>query len=80
MRTLDELIGSDARGVNVMTCHALAMRILGISFAQPAANPSDETFIAILRDTTRLLRSDEATAFVTREQMLGRLNWILVDG
>ena len=33
----------------------------------------------ILRDATRLLSSDEATTFVTREQMLGRLNWILVD-
>ncbi len=78
-RRLDELIGKDARGVNVMTCHALAMRILGISFAQAAANPSDETFHAILRDAARLLKSDEANAFVTREQILGRLNWILVD-
>lgn len=78
-RRLDELIGSDARGVNVMTCHELAMRILGISFAEAAANPSDETFSKILRDATRLLCSDEAAAFVSREQMLGRLNWILVD-
>ena len=79
-RRLDELIGKDARGVNVMTCHALAMRILGISFAEAAANPSDETFSVILRDAARLLKkSDEANAFVTREQMLGRLNWILVD-
>ena len=78
-RRLDELIGGDACGVNVMTCHALAMRILGISFAQAATNPSDETFNNILRDATRLLGSGEATAFVTREQMLGRVNWILVD-
>ncbi len=66
-RRLDELIGKDARGVNVMTCHALAMRILGISFAQAAAHPSDDTFNAILRDPARLLKSDEANAFVTRE-------------
>ena len=78
-RRLDELIGCDARGVNVMTCHALAMRILGISFAEAAANPSDETFDNMLRAATRLLRGDGTTAFVTREQMLGRLNWILVD-
>ena len=78
-RRLDELIGSDARGVNVMTCHALAMRILGISFAETAANPGDETFDNILRAATRLLRSDQTTTFVTREQMLGRLHWILVD-
>ena len=78
-RRLDELIGSDARGVNVMTCHALAMRILGISFAEAAANPGAETFDKIMRDATRLLRSDGTTAFVTREQVIGRLNWILVD-
>ena len=78
-RRLDELIGKDGRGVYLMTCHALAMRILGISFTEAATNPSEETFDNILREATRLLQSDEATAFVTREQMLGRLNWILVD-
>ncbi len=78
-RRLHDLIGKDASGVYVMTCHALAMRILGISFADAAANPDQETFDAILRDAARLLRSDEANALVTREQMLGRLNWILVD-
>ncbi len=78
-RRLDELIGNDARGVNVMTCHALAMRILGISFAQAAKNPSEATFNTILRDAARLLHRDQANALVTREQILGRLNWILVD-
>ena len=78
-RRLHELIGSDARGVNVMTCHALAMRILGRSFAEAAANPDADAFDNMLRDATRLLRGGETTAFVTREQMLGHLNWILVD-
>ncbi len=78
-RRLGELIGSDARGVNVMTCHALAMRVLGISFAEAAANPTDEAFNNILREATHLLQSDAAAAYVTREQILGRLNWILVD-
>ena len=78
-RRLEELIGSDARGVYTMTCHALAMRILGISFEEAAANPSDEVFNDILREATRLLRSDESAAAVTREQMLGDLHWILVD-
>ena len=31
-RRLEELIGDDARGVTVMTCHALAMRLAGASF------------------------------------------------
>ena len=78
-RRLDELIGKDARGVNVMTCHALAMRILGISFAQTAADPNPETFYTILREAAQLLTGDDSNAFVTREQILGRLNWILVD-
>ena len=78
-RRLDGLIGSDARSINVVTCHALAMRIFGISLSETAANPSDETFSEILRDVIRLLRSDETTAFVSREQLLGRLNWILID-
>ena len=79
-RRLHDLIGDDARGVNVMTCHALAMRILGVSFADTAANPTDDTFEHILREATRALKSDaETTASVTGEQMIGRLTWILVD-
>ena len=78
-RRLEELIGSDARGVYTMTCHALAMRILGVTFEEAAANPGDEVFDAILRQATRQLRSDESAASVTREQMLGGLHWILVD-
>ncbi len=78
-RRLEELIGGDARGVYTMTCHALAMRILGVSFEEAAANPGDEVFNDILREATELLRSDESAASVTREQMLGRLHWILVD-
>ncbi len=79
-RRLDDLIGSDARGVNVMTCHALAMRVLGVSFADAAASPTDAAFEDILREATKVLRSDgEAATTVTREQMLGGIGWILVD-
>jgi len=35
-RRLDDLIGRDARGVTVLTCHALAMRLVGVSFAERA--------------------------------------------
>ena len=52
-RRLDALIGKDARRVNVMTCHALAMRVLGLSFADTAADPGDETFRDILRQATK---------------------------
>ena len=78
-RRLEELIGSEARGVYTMTCHALAMRILGVSFEEAAANPSDEVFNNILREATQLLRSEESAASITRVQMLGHLHWILVD-
>src|SRR5216684_637428 len=37
-RRLIELVGSDARGVTVLTYHGLAMRLLGYSFAGGAAN------------------------------------------
>ena len=79
-RRLNDLIGDDARRVNVMTCHALAMRILGISFADTAANPSDAAFREILQQATKALAGgDEAAVDVTREQLIGRLAWILVD-
>ena len=32
-RRLNELIGDDSRGVTVLTCHALAMRLVGASFS-----------------------------------------------
>ena len=79
-RRLNDLIGNDARRVNVMTCHALAMRILGVSFADTAANPSDATFRDILQQATQALKSDDESAMgVTREQMIGQFAWILVD-
>ena len=44
-RRLTRLIGGDARGVTVMTCHALAMRLVGASFAamktRTAVHPDD---------------------------------------
>ena len=78
-RRLRDLIGNDANGVYVMTCHALALRILGISFAQTAADPDDGTFRNILRDAAQLLSTEEGSAGVSREQLIGQLAWILVD-
>ena len=78
-RRLRELIGRDANGVYVMTCHALALRILGISFAETAADPDDRIFHDILKEAARLLGSEETSGGVTREQLIGRLTWILVD-
>ena len=38
-RRLAELVGDDSRGVLVLTCHALAMRLVGASFAERADRP-----------------------------------------
>ena len=43
-RRLANLIGNDARGVAVLTCHALAMRLAGASFTGRAGRPNDEMF------------------------------------
>ena len=79
-RRLHDLIGPDACSVNVMTCHALAMRVLGMSFADTATDPSDATFEDMLRGAALALRAEgEASTTVSRDQLIGRLAWILVD-
>ena len=81
-RRLAELIGDDAHGVMVFTCHALAMRLVGASFAGRANRMDDESFREILRDAVALLRgeglpSDEADEY--RGRLLAGFRWILVD-
>ena len=86
-RRLADLVGDDARGVIAMTCHALAMRLVGASFSSRAnegrANrPDDGDFQAILREATAMLRGqglppDEADEY--RARLLGGFRWILVD-
>ena len=81
-RRLSDLIGDDARGVIVLTCHALAMRLIGASFAGRARNLDDEDFREVMRQASTLLRGDglppdEADEF--RERLLRGFRWILVD-
>src|ERR1019366_3620771 len=40
-RRLADLIGADANGVMVLTCHALAMRLAGISFSARLSHDDD---------------------------------------
>ena len=78
---LVDLVGDDARGVTVLTCHALAMRLTGTSL--DARSGVDDTFFAqLMRRATELLEgkglgADEADA--QREQLLAGFRWILVD-
>ena len=81
-RRLRDLIGDDARGVLVLTCHALAMRLVGASFSGRANRVDDIDFKGILRDAVDLLRgkglpADEADEY--RARLLRGFRWILVD-
>ena len=81
-RRLRDLVGNDASGVTVLTCHALAMRLVGASFVETAENPDDGFFRKMLRQAVALLhgegvppeQSDEQ-----RERLLAGFRWILVD-
>ena len=73
---------SDARAVTILTCHALAMRIVGASFARRSDRIEPVDFDAVLREAAALLRGDglepdEAEA--QRETLTRGYRWILVD-
>jgi len=79
-RRLVSLIRGDAKRVTVLTCHALAMRMVGASLV--GRTTDTDTFDGILRQATALLNGeglapDEADA--QREQLLAGFRWILVD-
>ena len=81
-RRLAKLIGDDAKGVLVLTCHALAMRLVGASFSERANRLEESDFRAVLRQAVDLLRGkglppDEADEQRTR--LLAGFRWILVD-
>ncbi len=82
-RRLGELIGDDARGVTVFTCHSLAMRLVGISFQERERRLLDEaTFREVLRQAVALLRGEglePEEADDQRERLLAGFRWILVD-
>ncbi len=83
---LHELIGHDSRVVTVMTCHALAMRLVGASFSAGLENstqyPDQNQFSNILLEATDLLEGRgllEEDADDQRERLLHGFRWILVD-
>ncbi|HEU0201680.1 MAG TPA: RecQ family ATP-dependent DNA helicase [Burkholderiaceae bacterium] len=81
-RRLAALIGDDAQGVTVLTCHALAMRLAGVSFVDRATQPSNEVFAQVLRDAVALLEGTGLApeeADEQRERLLAGFRWILVD-
>ncbi|MCY4294614.1 MAG: RecQ family ATP-dependent DNA helicase [Acidimicrobiaceae bacterium] len=88
-RRLTELIGDDARGVMVLTCHAMAMRLVGASFSSQAARPHQkelqEQLDRVIKDAVALLRGeglesdDTEEAEEARDRLLAGFRWILVD-
>ncbi|MCY4101650.1 MAG: RecQ family ATP-dependent DNA helicase [bacterium] len=85
-RRLRDLIGDDARGVMVFTCHALAMRLVGASFSGQADRATEtdlsERLREILREATALLRGEgleSEEAEESRARLLAGFRWILVD-
>ena len=81
-RRLAELIGEDARGVTVLTCHALAMRLAGASFIGRAERPDDKMFRDVMRRAVALLRGEglmREEADERRDRLLAGFRWILVD-
>ena len=81
-RRLGALIGDDARGVTVLTCHGLAMRLAGASFSGKAERPDSEGFQEVMRQAVALLRGEglpPEEADEQRERLLAGFRWILVD-
>ncbi len=82
---LAELVGEDARPITVLTCHALAMRLVGASFVAMERSDNEaqtDVFKAVLREATALLNDgnlppEESDA--QRERILDGFRWILVD-
>ena len=67
---LRHLVGDEAFGVTVSTCHAMAMRLVGASFAGSQAESRD--FDGIVMEAVRQLNGDglsKAEAEAQRENM-----------
>jgi ATP-dependent DNA helicase RecQ len=81
-RRLKDLIGDDARGITVLTCHAFAMRLVGASLAGRANLVNGDTFKEIMQEAVALLKGDglpPEEADEQRDRLLAGFRWILVD-
>ncbi|MYL14016.1 MAG: RecQ family ATP-dependent DNA helicase [Gammaproteobacteria bacterium] len=89
-KRLTDMVGDDAKGVAVMTCHSLAMRLLGASFSVRAdaagearkRKPDDDSFTEVLRQAVSLLQGEglpPEDLDENRQRLLAGFRWILVD-
>ena len=81
-RRLTELVGDDARGVLVYTCHGLAMRLVGASFRDRTESVGDAAFREVMQEAVALLRGKglpPEEVDEQRDRLLAGFRWILVD-
>ena len=81
-RRLEILIGGNARGVTVLTCHGFAMRLVGASFAGRAEPLNDDAFRDVMKQAVALLRGrglPPEDAVENRARLLSGFRWVLVD-
>ncbi|MDX0488812.1 RecQ family ATP-dependent DNA helicase [Sinorhizobium medicae] len=81
-KRLKGLVGDDASSVTVSTCHALAMRLVGASFAGQAEADTPHDFDKIVMEAVTLLKGEglsKVEAEALRETLIQGYRWILVD-
>ena len=77
---LRNLIGDEALGVTILTCHAFAMSVLGISFANLASEERD--FKQVLKEAVNTISGtglDKEEAEAQRDSLIRGYRWMLVD-
>lgn len=77
---LRHLIGDDAFGVVISTCHSMAMRLVGVSFTN--APTETREFDKIVMQAVNLLNGEglgKAEAEAQRDVLIEGYRWILVD-
>lgn len=77
---LRHLVGDDAGAVTVSTCHALAMRLVGASFAGSDSDKYD--FDGVVMEAVHQLNGEglsKSEAEAQRETLIQGYRWILVD-
>ncbi len=82
---LRDLIGDEAYGVTVLTCHALAMRLTGRTYQNSSVEnerDANRVFQQILLEATRYLEGegeDPEDTDELREKLLAGFGWLFVD-
>ena len=79
-KRLRKLIGNDAFGVTIKTCHGFAMQVIGRSFVN--RSPEQPNFDSILREAVELIEGkelDKDEAEGQRDSLIYGYRWIFID-